>query len=67
MLVGPGETASAADWSAWVEKSRPYLFFSDAGGYRWYMDPLAQRRGISTADLRGPARATPPRTATNDR
>ena len=57
---GPGETASAADWSGWVEKNRAYLFFSDTGGYRWYLDPLAKTRGVPTADLRGPARATPP-------
>jgi len=56
---GPGESASAAEWSAWAEKHRVYLFFSDTGGYRWYLDPLAQRRGVPTADLRGPARATP--------
>jgi hypothetical protein len=64
---GPGKTASAADWSIWVEKNRAYLFFSDTGGYRWYLDPLAQRRGILTADLRGPARATTIETAAKDR
>jgi hypothetical protein len=64
---GAGEAASAADWSAWVGKNRPYLFFSDTGGYRWYRDPLAQRRGVPAADLRGPARATPPGTARKDR
>ena len=56
---GPGEKGTAVDWAAWVEKNRPYLFFSDTGGYRWYLDPLAKRRGVPTADLRGPARATP--------
>jgi hypothetical protein len=64
---GAGETASAADWSAWVEKNRPYLFFSDTGGYRWYTDPLARSRGIPTVDLRGPARAGPPGTVKKDR
>lgn len=64
---GAGETASAAEWSAWVEKNRPYLFFSDTGGYRWYIDTLARSRGIPTADLRGPARAGPPRTTKRDR
>lgn len=57
---GPGETAPAADWAAWVEKNRPYLFFSDTGGFRWYLDPLARRRGVPTAELRGPARASRP-------
>jgi hypothetical protein len=56
---GPGEAASATDWSAWVEKNRAYLFFSDTGGYRWYLDPLAKHRDTPTIDLRGPARATP--------
>jgi hypothetical protein len=55
---GSGVTTTAADWSAWVEENRAYLFFSDTGGYRWYIDPLAKRRGVRTADLRGSARAT---------
>ena len=52
--------ASAEMWREWLRKNRPYLFFSDAGGYRWYLDPLAKRRGIPSERLRGPARATLP-------
>jgi hypothetical protein len=57
---GPGAEASAARWRSWWEKGKDYLFFSDTGGYRWYLDPLAQKRGTPTAKLRGPARATLP-------
>ncbi len=56
---GPAN-GSAADWKNWWKENRPYLFFSEAGGYRWYIDPLAKKRGIPSADLRGPARATLP-------
>jgi hypothetical protein len=28
------------------------------GGYRWYLDPLAKARGVPTARLRGPMRAS---------
>ncbi|HEV3122648.1 MAG TPA: hypothetical protein VGY53_12125 [Isosphaeraceae bacterium] len=55
---GPGRDASAATWAAWKESNRDYLFFGEAGGYRWYIDPLAKIRGVSTAKLRGPARAS---------
>ncbi len=57
---GPGEKGSATDWATWVEKNCAYLFFSDTGGFRWYLDPLAQRRRLPTGELRGPARATRP-------
>jgi hypothetical protein len=60
---GPGAQAPAARWHAWLQRTRPYQFFSDLGGYRWYLDPLAKRRGIPTAQLRGPARATRPAVA----
>jgi hypothetical protein len=63
---GPGAAASAADWAAWAEKNRPYLFFSDTGGYRWYTDPLAKGRGVPTADLRGSARGSPLGTTKKD-
>jgi hypothetical protein len=52
--------ASAEMWREWLRKNRPYLFFSDTGGYRWHIDPLAKRRGIPSERLRGPARATLP-------
>jgi hypothetical protein len=57
---GPGPDASAEAWREWSQKNRAYLFFSDMGGYRWYVDPLAQKRGVPTAELRGPARADRP-------
>lgn len=57
---GPGADATVDQWSSWWNRNEPYLFFSDTGGYRWYIDPLAQRRGQATALLRGPARATRP-------
>jgi hypothetical protein len=49
---------SIEDWRSWWKENRPYLFYSAAGDYRWYIDPLAKQRGIPSADLRGPARAT---------
>ena len=52
-------TANTTDaWQAWLRPNRPYLFFSDQGDYRWYVDPLAKKRGVPSAQLRGPARAT---------
>jgi hypothetical protein len=45
-------------WEQWFKENRAYLFFSDVGDYRWYVDPLAKRRGIPSAALRGPARAS---------
>jgi hypothetical protein len=59
---GPA-TGSASDWTRWWETNRPYLFYSEAGSYRWYMDPLAKRRGIPSDKLQGPARATTMRSA----
>ena len=41
-----------------MKENRPYLFFSDQGDYRWYVDTLARKRGIPSQDLRGPARAS---------
>ena len=45
-------------WEQWFKENRPYLFFSDFGDYRWYIDPLAKKRGVPSTDLRGPARAS---------
>lgn len=59
---GPGADAAAGAWQSWWQENKPYLFFSDGGGYQWYLDPLAKRRSIPTAELRGPARADTPRT-----
>jgi hypothetical protein len=57
-----GSVAEGAtdEWRRWWTANQPYLFFSDGGGYRWYIDPLAQRRGVPSAEMRGPARATIP-------
>ena len=46
-----------AAWKAWLVRNRLFLFFSESGGYRWYVDHLAQSRGTASAHLRGPARA----------
>ena len=57
----PTETASlksSADWEQWFKENEPYLFFSDQGDYRWYIDPLVKKRAMPSAQLRGPARAT---------
>ena len=55
---GPGRDASASAWDGWWKANRDYLFFGEIGGYRWYLDPLAKLRGVPTARLRGPARAS---------
>jgi hypothetical protein len=57
---GPGGDSSADAWRTWCKENQPYLFFSDTGGYRWYLDPLAKKRAVPTATLRGVARATLP-------
>lgn len=49
---------TSAAWREWFQANQNYLFFSDQGDYRWYIDPLAKKRGIPTAKLRGPARAS---------
>jgi len=54
---GPGAGADSAEWERWLEANRPYLFFSEWGGYRWYVDPLAKTRGVPTEKLHGPERA----------
>jgi hypothetical protein len=45
-----------AQWKKWFETNKDYLFFSELGGQRWYIDPLAKARGIPSAKLRGAAR-----------
>jgi hypothetical protein len=53
---GPsGDDADA--WSAWYADNKPYLFYCEWGSYRWYIDPLAKKRGVPSSELRGPARA----------
>ncbi len=53
---GPNSN-SADEWAKWWKDNEPYVFASDAGDYRWYIDPLAKKRGIPSAELRGPRRA----------
>jgi hypothetical protein len=53
---GPN-SSSAEDWAGWWKTSQSYLFASDSGDYCWYVDPLAKKRGVPSADLRGPKRA----------
>ncbi len=60
---GPSETANFStipQWKDWFAENGNYLFFSDQADYRWYVDPLAKKRGIPSADLRGTARASRP-------
>jgi hypothetical protein len=56
----PGTSVSADQWRSWLRENKQYLFFSDTGGYRWYVDPLAKKGAVPTARLRGPTRATLP-------
>jgi hypothetical protein len=53
---GPGADAAAAAWTSWLARHRDALFFSDVGGYRWYVDALALARGTPSQDLRGTQR-----------
>jgi hypothetical protein len=55
---GPGD-ASLEQWRSWVQANRPYLFYSQRAGYRWYVDPLARERGVPSQKLQGPARGGP--------
>jgi hypothetical protein len=55
---GPSPEGPVAKLRSWWVTNQTYLFFSDAGGYRWYLDPLAKARGVPSAQLRGPSRAT---------
>lgn len=58
---GPTPSASAREWESWWNENRPYLFFSDTGGFRWFVDPLAKERNVITTSLRGRDRASLPR------
>jgi hypothetical protein len=55
---GPGAAADAGAWEKWWKENSPYLFYSELGGYHWYVDPLAKKRGVRSKDLRGPLRAS---------
>ena len=54
---GPGAAANATLWEKWWRDNSTYLFYSEMGGYRWYVDSLAKKRGIPSKDLRGSLRA----------
>jgi hypothetical protein len=56
-VPGGPKDGDAQLWSGWWRENRPYLFASDSGDYRWYIDPLAKKRGIPTSELRGIKRA----------
>lgn len=45
------------EWTAWWTENQSFLFASDDGDYRWYIDPLAKDRGVPASELRGPRRA----------
>ena len=55
---GPGASADAVAWEKWWQENSPYLFYSELGGYRWYVDPLAKKRGVPCKELRGSLRAS---------
>lgn len=52
---GP-RSGDASSWQRWHEENKPYLFATDFGHFRWYIDPLAKQRKIPTIKLRGPDR-----------
>jgi hypothetical protein len=54
---GPDAGSGADAWEKWWRDNSAFAFYSELGCYRWYIDPLAKRRGIPTKSLRGVARA----------
>jgi hypothetical protein len=55
-----GPKGGADAWAGWWKENKAYAFASDAGDYRWYVDPLAKKRGVPTKELRGSIRADLP-------
>ena len=54
--IGPSGGDSDA-WASWWKENQRFAFASDAGDYRWYIDPLAKKRGVpSQRDARPEAR-----------
>ena len=53
----PSAKPDAAAWVKWWRENGTCVFYSELGGYKWYVDPLAKKRGVPTKDLRGPKRA----------
>jgi hypothetical protein len=49
---GPG----GESWGKWWKENEPFVFFTEVGGYRWHVDPLAKARGVPSAKLVGPER-----------
>jgi hypothetical protein len=47
--LGPEHGKDAATAVAWITANRPFLFFTDTGGYRWMVDTNAQRRAAKAA------------------
>ncbi len=47
--LGKEHGKDAATATAWITANRPFLFFSDTGGYRWMVDTNAQRRAAKAA------------------
>ncbi len=46
-----------ATWSDKLTELKGKMFFSDWGGYRWYLDPLAMQADRPSSELRGSKRA----------
>lgn len=40
----PGAPAEAGALKAWVAENRAFLFFSDVGGFRWFVDENAKKK-----------------------
>ena len=57
--IGPGGSDANA-WASWWEENQRFAFASDDADYRWYIDPLAKKRGAPASELRGPKRASVP-------
>ena len=51
--VPNGPKSDREAWKDWYGENQPFLFATDFGHYRWYVDPLAKERGVPTRDLRG--------------
>ncbi len=47
-------------WASWWKENQRFAFASDAGDYRWYIDPLAKKRGVPASVMRGPKCASEP-------
>ncbi|HZN38631.1 MAG TPA: hypothetical protein VFD82_07495 [Planctomycetota bacterium] len=54
--LGPENAKDATTAKAWIEANRPFLFFSDTGGYRWFVDTNAQRTAKAAAPVDAGAR-----------